>query len=42
MEDAVRAQAAVGQRLRAITEGIGQRIAAFVSNRQNLAYPARG
>ena len=36
MEDAVGAEAAVGQRLRAIAESIGQRVAAFVGDAENL------
>ena len=36
MEDAIRAHAAIGEGLRAIAEGVGERIAAFVCDRQYL------
>ena len=36
LEDSVGAEAAIGQSLRAIAEGIRQRIAAFIGNAQNL------
>ena len=41
VEDAVGAEAAVGQSLRAIAESIGQRIAAFIGDTAESAYPAR-